>query len=180
MREPPRIVVTGLARAGVGLMSDMLRAGGATFVTAVDPHKDFPLDAFLPRKTIGLWIERDALAIQMSHLKVQNVGVSDAKTNRYLRETLASEAREARDVAAKLFAPVFTFRFDQLLDDPAAQAMRLARMFWPGNNLTDLGAPACPAFEPRAAALAVRRICIPPDRRSLRLIHSINQIPERA
>lgn len=179
MTEAPRIVVTGMARAGLGLLSDMLRDGGASFVVCIDPHTtDYgPID----RKTIGLWIERSPLAIQMSHLKTQNVGASSAKANRHLRDSLGREFFAARNAAARLFAPVFTFSFDQCLSDPASQAMRMARLFWPGNNLTDLGPPACPDFDPRKAAMACRRILhIPPDRRTLRIVDSIAKIPEHA
>lgn len=155
----PRIVLTGLSHAGLSLAADMLNAGGATFLIAADPHLfDYTSGDARERKTLGILIERDSAAIARAQLKAQGIAFPNRLTLAAAsRQTVKSAAR-ARDEAARIFAPIFTFRFEDIIRDPSAQAARFARLFWPNGQCADLGPAACPNFDTRRAALTVRRI----------------------
>jgi hypothetical protein len=189
---PPRIIVTGLSHSGLRALSAMLTAGGALHHVAADPHlppfKRLSSPAcggstraagegggdLVAVKTIGLWLERDTAAVARSALRHQT-GESPASHSSLMSLVgrVHREFREARAQAARMFAPLFTFQFEDIVDNPARQADRLLRLF-SDPNYADLGPPACPLFDARAAALAIRRIAPPPPKgHPLRLIRTL-------
>jgi len=150
------IVVTGLRRAGLGLVADMLRAGNvppARIAFAFDPHK-LP-SPIVTACVLGIFVDRSSTQL-LASIERENAREGRAPLSpherRILKRGLLRDLCSARDAAASLFPPVYVFAHSLILDDPHLEASRLKRI------LSD----HYPLFSERAAALAVRRIYAPP------------------
>ncbi len=153
----PLIVVTGLTRSGINLIGDMLHAGGIEgaespdrpgYIYAIDPHiNPYPRP---PSRTIGILIERslDAIAAAVNRDAALENRALDRCEMLALKNVLARNRIAARDRAASLFGPVFSFDFGRIIANPHDESQRLARVL----------REHYPAFCSIKAALAVRRI----------------------
>lgn len=152
----PTIVVTGIRRAGLNIVGDMLRAGfvpDCRIVFAPNPHRE-PIPSFPTATRIGLYVDRTATQLLASIIR-SNASEGRAPLSlierRILKRQLVRDFFRARDAAALHFSPLFVFEHSKLIDDPDNEARRLARII----------EPHYPFSETRAS-LAVRRIYAPP------------------
>jgi len=153
----PSIVITGLRRAGLNLVGDMLRAGFVPperIIVAPDPHLHDRLELPAPL-ACGLYVDRTIPQLLASIARErgrQGAAPISPDEHRILKRQFTRHWRRARDAAAHYYDPLFIFQHADIVDDPEKQARRLA------NIVTEHYV----RFSARLAALAVRRIYNPP------------------
>jgi hypothetical protein len=189
MSDRPTVIVTGMKRAGLQLLADMLREGGVPaepfkiihdlespivassgVAIAADPHRIRYLPLH-PKRRIGFWIERASAEIIKS-IEQENLRDGGARLSKNERLSLMASLRfefiKARDAAALHFSPMIIFRHADIIDEPQREANRMARLlvqWWPD-------------FNARAAALAVRRIAhAPPPPRTKSHLRLMEDLP---
>jgi hypothetical protein len=153
----PLLIVTGIRRAGLNLLADMLRGGSILnerIMIARDPQgtgdEPPPLPPQLAR-SIGLFVDRTSTKLLES---IERDNAREGRPplalfeHRTLKRQLVHDLRAARARAAEQFAPLYVFEFDKLVHDPAKEADRLANIL----------RPHYPEFNATYAALAVRRV----------------------
>jgi len=154
----PVVVVTGIRRAGLNLLACMLRAGGIPderIVLAPDPHIPAPVRANVatgkPVHCVGIYVDRSTTSLVRS---TERHNAEEARPElslcerRALQRRFAHDLKRARDAAVERFAPLYSFAFENVIEDPTEEAKRLKHI------LRDCD----PQFSTIAAALAVRRI----------------------
>lgn len=151
----PAIIITGQKRAGLSMLYAMLTAGGIesnALALAPEPHRSTWTPVY---PCLGLFAERSTGSIIKS-IAHQNALEGRAPLapyeRRILHRSIARDFRRARDAAASAFSPLVMFQFESIIVDPAFESARLHRLLiahWPH-------------FDPQSAALAVRRIHLPP------------------